>query len=65
MEVSYWETSANQLAAGGKEPDISSHRSIIAAHPRANGAFPRGGFSSVSLGLSPLQKADDGARLSK
>lgn len=65
MEVSYWGTSANQLAAGGKVPDASSHRSFVTARPWANGATPRGGFSRASLILSQLQKADHGAKLSK
>lgn len=65
MEVVYWETSTNQLAAGGKELDISSHRSFIASHLRANGATPRGGFSGASLILSQLQKTYHRAKLSK
>lgn len=35
MEVLHRGTSANQLAAGGKEPDISSHWCFVAAHPQA------------------------------
>lgn len=39
---------ANQLAAGGKEPDVSSHCCFIAARPRPKGASP--GHPSSPLG---------------